>query len=56
MLEVRWSPPPLALLVIGSSLLGSYNEYGDISTPTSHKPYMFIQTLFTLKPLTNLIL
>jgi hypothetical protein len=45
MLEVRWLPPPFALLVITSFLLGSYNEYGisQFSLPTNYtglfKPY-----------------
>ena len=48
MLEVRWSPPPLALPIISFSLLGLYDEYGISQLPllTNHvgliKPYSLL--------------
>ena len=56
MLGLRWLPPPLALPYITFSLVDSYNEYGMCQFPLSHKPYEFIQTFVTLKPLTITII
>ena len=52
--EMTTSSPGLVLYC--SSLLGSYNEYEIYQLSFFHKPYGFIQTLFTLKPLTKIIL
>ena len=56
MIGMRWSPSSLALPFSALFLLGSYNAYGISQLPFSHKPYGFIQTLFTLDYLTNTIL
>lgn len=48
--EVRWSPPLLALLSIPIQHLWFIQWIWDISTPTYHKPYGFIPTLFIYVP------